>query len=63
MTYKATKSDVEPKDQQQDLNNDLDFSRKDILAFVIAGLQLVLPIVGLFIVGVLLFLVMFQIFF
>ena len=63
MNYKATKSDVNPKDQHQDLNNDLDFSRKDILAFVIAGLQLVLPIVVFFIAGLLLFLVIFQMFF
>lgn len=63
MNYKASKPDVDSQDQQESINNDLDFSRKDILAFVIAGLQLVLPTVAFFIAGLFLFLVIFQIFF
>jgi len=63
MSYKASKSDVGQNDQHLNIADEMQFTSKDIFALVIAGLQIVLPIAGFFMAGLLAIFVGFQIFF
>jgi|LGVE01.1.fsa_nt_gb hypothetical protein len=45
MNYNAKDSDVGLDDQHLNITDDIDFSSKDIIALIIASMQIILPFV------------------